>query len=73
MIDHYEYANSTEPVVLSAGRQCLRDGADRFVEQFLSLFYLISPSATTYDHSYQVPDYEVAVSFEIIYLKLQSN
>ncbi|XP_054158433.1 alkylglycerol monooxygenase-like [Oppia nitens] len=60
MIEHLIYPNNTS-ISLTAGQQCARDGAERFVEQLFSLFYILSPSATTYDSPYQVPDYEVAL------------
>ncbi|CAG2108540.1 unnamed protein product, partial [Medioppia subpectinata] len=48
-------------VAMTSGQKCLSDGLDRFAEQFLSLFYIISPMETTRDDPYLVPDYEVAL------------
>lgn len=43
--------------------QCLKDTVVKSVTEFLSLFYLMSPYETSKEDAYDVPDYEVVVSF----------
>ena len=52
----------TNQTLNSAVNQCLKDTGYRFVCDFLSLFYIISPFESTHGNPYDVPDYEVTVS-----------
>ena len=45
----------------SIDQQCFNDISFRFIKQFLSLFYIMSPTETTYEDPYQVHNYEVMV------------
>ena len=47
---------------LTAIGQCMKDTVVKTVTEFLALFYILSPTETTKDNAYDVPDYEVTVS-----------
>ena len=55
---------TTNTTTLSLSEQCVREGVNRFIKQFLSLFYIIWPSSHTYDDPYDVSNYLVEVSLE---------
>ena len=57
------FTNQTIDVVnQSLSNQCLKDTGNRFLTDFLYLFYIISPWEEAHENPYDVPDYEVTVS-----------
>lgn len=46
-------------------KQCAQETVVKGVTEFLSMFYIISPSKTIKHDPYAVPDYEVMVSLNI--------
>ena len=58
---------------LTAMGQCSKDTVLKLFTEFLALFYILSPTETTKQNAYDVPDYEVLVSFYIIIIKSLFN
>ena len=63
-MEHIIHTNGT----LTTVGQCFKDTAVKAVSDFLSLFYILSPTETTKEDAYDVPDYEVNVSILIIHI-----
>lgn len=49
-------------VNMTLGHQCVKNMLYNGLEQILALFYVLSPSGTTYDKAEDVPNYEMMVS-----------
>jgi hypothetical protein len=46
----------------SSVQQCLKQIGTNFMVKFFSMFYVMSPSATTFNKAEDVPNFEAAVS-----------